>query len=305
MVSVRLRRSKSLPANPAILFSSIAPLKYLYLSLGIVVALAAGSLWLILNQPYFGLKLVSNPGKPGLTVIASAAPAAAKMAAGDVIQALLLSQRETIDLNGGTIAEDPDFSSTYRQYNDFFHQQKLIYEAAANREINLLLSNGRQIAINLLPSRPLLSLPISFWLLQIIGALGFLIGMAIWSCRRHLIETRLLAIAGFSFMIGAVTLSIYGSRELAFDPQLFRTLSVLNHLFNSIFSGSLILLLCYYPNRLVDRALWAPGYAIVVLIWLNETLQIVEIPLHTYFVALGILPMILALELGAPAMAYK
>jgi signal transduction histidine kinase len=298
MVSLTSNRLKSVSIAYSIRFLAIAPLAYLYMALIIIVALGGASLWLVLKQPYTGLQLEGGPDSLGLKVVSASGPAIGKVVEGDVILSLSSTNGAPIVLNAATMAEDPDYCSTYKQYNDFFRQQALIYESARSRQLNLQLHNGRQVAIDLLPSRPLTSLPLSFWLLQTISALGFLIGVAIWSCRRNLAETRLLAIAGLSFMIGAAALSIYGSRGLVFDPVLFRYLSASNHFANSIYSGSLLLLLCCYPNRLISRPILLPGYALVALIWLNETLQIVQAPLHAYFVPLGIAPMILALELG-------
>lgn len=91
-----------------------------------------------------------------------------------------------------------------------------------------------------------------------------------------------MALTALGYFGSILCLSIYSTRELVMDPVLFRSLSSANHLLTGIWCYSLLLMFAYYPSRIANTKVIIAAYAIVVIVWLNQTLQWYEVPVHAY-----------------------
>ncbi|NOR80740.1 MAG: hypothetical protein GQ529_07895 [Methyloprofundus sp.] len=120
-------------------------------------------------------------------------------------------------------------------------------------------------------------------MLLVTAGIGFYIGLWIWVYRRGQVEARLIAISGLGFMLGACCLAVYSNRELVIEPSQYLFLADLNHLGNITFSYSSLILLCYYPDKIANKPFALMGYIALFLVWLNQSMQWVEIPVHTFY----------------------
>lgn len=88
------------------------------------------------------------------------------------------------------------------------------------------------------------------------------------------------------------------SRELALQPQWFKALCSINHLGVTLFAYSALILLYYYPRRIGTLPFALIGFTAVGLIWINETFQIVQWPLHAFYIPELIAPYLAGLLLA-------
>lgn len=279
------------------LFPAIAPLLWLNAAFGFTLLMVVLSVWLAMHQPTIGVTLGYAVDAGAIRVLAVDAngPAGGKLKTGDIISALATAGQPIVNLSEMTLVEDPDCFATYAKYQAFFAHQRAIYATFIAPTFDLLLGNGQRITLHAQSLRPLATLPATFWGLLFLGNAGFLIGIAIWIFQRYSLETRLLAVAGFGFMLGASCLAIYASRELAFSPEQFRLLTILNYAGFDTFLYMLVLLLWYYPKRLFKRSLfWQTGLWIGLL-QLNNFFQFLVIPGHA-FALQGLIPFILCIS---------
>jgi len=272
-----------------------SPLTWFYAAGLIYLICIFSSIFLITHQPYLGISFIAS--QDGESVIVSAIHTQSvqeKLSVGDNIRSITSEDNVDQSLGALSIIEEPDNSKTYFEYNQFIKQQQSIHNILSRPVISVSLSNGPVVQLKPLAKRPISHLPYPFWLLLISAGIGFFIGVWIWVFRRGQIEARLLAVSGLGFMLGACCLAVYSNRELAIDPWQFKILSDLNHLGNITFSYSLLILLCYYPSKIAQKPFALIGYSGLLLIWLNESLQWLEIPIHTFY----FLPYIVSSSLG-------
>jgi len=262
----------------------LTPLKWLYLASLVYIYCVFISIWFITQQPYLGINLDEIDQKEGLKVSAIYSKHLQQVLSNsDLVVAITAEGYKSPKLSALSIMEEPDNFKTYIQYNQFVNHQKELYDILSQPIVSLILSDGRHVSITPQKTRPISHLPFPFWALLIFSGIGFYIGIWIWVFRRGQIEARLIAIGGLGFMVGACCLAIYSNRELVINPAQYAVISSLNHLGNILFSYSSLILLFYYPSKITNFPFAIIGYLAVIVVWLNETLQWIEIPFHTFY----------------------
>ena len=262
----------------------LSPLSWLYSAGLLYLSCLCLSIWFITQQPYLGIQLTESEAGEMLTVSAIYSKTSAeKLNISDKITEITAKGFESQNLSALSIMEEPDNFKTYWQYNQFVEHNQKLYQILSQAVISLTLDDGRQISISPLNSRPISHLPFQFWALLVIAGIGFYIGLWIWVFRRGQIEARLIAISGLGFMVGACCLAIYSNRELVIHPSQYAVISSLNHLGNITFAYSSLALLYYYPSKIANVPFALITYLALTLVWLNETLQWLEIPVHTFY----------------------
>lgn len=261
-----------------------APLTWLYLAGLVYLSCVFISIFLIMHQPYLGISLIASKDGKAVTVSDIHTKAAQKQfSVGDTIISIASEKGNSLDLNSLSVLEEPDNFKTYHEYNQFVEHQQNLYNILSQANVSIALANGRIIQLKPVDIRPIGHLPFQFWLLLVTAGIGFYIGLWIWVYRRGQIAARLLAISGFGFMLGACCLAVYSNRELVIEPSQYLFLADLNHLGNITFSYSSLILLCYYPDKIGDKPFALFGYIALILVWLNQSQQWLEIPVHTFY----------------------
>jgi two-component system, NarL family, sensor histidine kinase DevS len=173
------------------------------------------------------------------------------------------------------LVEEPDTLADYPTFGEFFRRQGWLFSLMVSDSVVFSGKEGASYEVAPSWTRPLKSLPAVFWVQLIVGSGSFLIGVWVWSLKRHDLPARILAFVGLSTMTFATAAAIYSTRELALPGGLFRALSALNHLGALSFGAGMIALFLVYPRRLV------PVKALLLLPtvfgawWLCDTLRIV------------------------------
>lgn len=265
--------------------SNFAPITGITVSTILAVGLAVLSTMVALSGPWLGMEFDRSYDGDGVRVsrIENDSPAAAKLVAGEVISALVAPSRVMVNLSPLATLEDPDHLESYTKYNDFFTHQQQIWDVLSTPSFTAILKDGRSIELTPAKYPSPTELPASFWWLIFFGGASFILGVSSWCMRRSEPVTQVLAISGFGFMVGAYSCGIYIARELALPSELFFGLASLNHLGIMVFAYAAILVFWYYPQRLGSQSAgWITAFGVIVL-WINETLQWLSWPIHSFY----------------------
>jgi signal transduction histidine kinase len=260
---------------------NMAPRQGMALCMFIVLVLTMAAIHMVRHQPSAGIAWEAPTDGEGLLVRRTTA--SASIPQGTRIVGLKSAGRPILPLHSGMLVEDPDQYAFYSLYNAFFFEQRELMERYTEGMVFLIDPNGTSWPLSTTRKRPLRELPASFWVLNMTAAVGFMVGCGIWCYRRGTAAGRLLATTGLCYFLSIICLSIYGSRELVMDPVWFRSLSAANHLFTLTWCYSLLLMIALYPSPMGGRLTIVTVYVLVLVIWLNQTLQWIEIPVHAYY----------------------
>jgi len=267
-------------------FSSYArsPINLLILA-GIFGAMLAGSaLYYSIHQPWLGLSFVESDVQ-GLMVaeVDPDGPSATIIASGDVLRSIRGVRSSWVSLDNRLLIEDPDMLSRFSDRKRLMEREQALYWIMRDPVINILLDDGRQVRVQPGEMSPLSRLPFRFLALNVIALTALMIGSGIFSMRPDFLPARLLLVSGTGFAIAALSAAVYISRELAINPEQFRFLTALNHLGIFFYAASGLGLLWHYPRSLKAWPMTRVMVFFVILIWVNEQMEWVELPFHSYF----------------------
>ena len=240
--------------------------------------------WLALQQPWLGIQIKYQAGQSTLKIthVVKDSPSYKKLKPGDEIHGFQYGN-QYVAVTPLYNLEDPDSNPTYALYNEFMRKQSELHQMFKQKGLTIKLKN-KDVTIYPQTTRPISSLPItSFWAVIFFGFTAFITVLSIWSFRRGEISIRILAIMGGGFFIGAVFNAVTLSREIVLQGELFYALSSLNLLGIILFALSITALLWNYPKQLSSYPTTFLIYTLYPVIWVNQTWQIIELPLHAYY----------------------
>jgi signal transduction histidine kinase len=236
--------------------ASIAPTQYLppkyVIILGVLfVFICIGiSTQLAINTQWLGIQVA--PHEKGLIVtdVHKDGPAHTNLKSGDIITGIKSSIHQPLAVKGLDIMEDPYDLKLYSEFDNFFARQTAIYDRLKNSPIFMIANNKHEVTITPKASRPLETLPFSFWYQLVCGSLGLLIGVSVFAFRQNEIATRCFALSGIGLMIIITAAAMYSSRELAIDGDLFYQLTLANQYGTVLFIAFGSAVIFYSPRRL-------------------------------------------------------
>ena len=241
---------------------------------------------LALSGPWLGVVFDRTYDGAGVRVeqVLGNSPVAGKLNVGDIIKSFETKSLGRVEVDHLDIVDDPDHLASYAEYNAFFSRQQALWESIASPLFTAIMSDGEKIELTSASYPGPTVLPADFWWLLFFGGVSFLLGVTVWSMRPGDPVTRVLAISGMGFMVGAYSCAIYMSRELAMPSNLFFSLAAANHLGIMVFAYAANLFFWYYPIKLgKGSAAWVIFLFGVAALWLNETLQWLTWPAHAYY----------------------
>ncbi len=257
------------------------PLQLLLVAGLIYLGLFFLSIHFLLDQPWLGVTLETT----GEEILVTRLDQRTSDTTLDGIKSL-----KAIHCSGGELSietfaliQDPEEIADFRQHRRFFVLQDRLHDCLQASSIALHFADGDSIGITPLPHRPFDSVPVGFWLIHAIGVFCYLFGIGVWAYKRGQAAHRLLVIGAMSIALVVPTMAVYGFRELALDGELFLLLHRINRFSVLLLFNTTLCLLWYYP-RPINHFPFAPWVlSIALLTWLNETLQIVDLPLHSHY----------------------
>ncbi|MCP1728542.1 signal transduction histidine kinase [Natronospira proteinivora] len=264
---------------------SMAPLPMLACILVAGLVVIALSLVLALRGPWLGVTVApSEEAGVVVTRVMEGSPAEETLEVGDRIIAVghapfLLS------LNDYDPTLEPHTRYSFAAYNDYLVFQGLIHEALSQERVTLK-TDSTQVEIQPRDLRPLGSLPLDFWLFHLFGLMALMISAAAWVFRQGEKAPAFLALSGVGFFMATGAHAVWVGRELALSTPLFDTLLRINHVGLALLLAGLICLLSNYPRRVPRVGLLHGTLAGLVLYQLNENLQLLDLPWHTFYLPL-------------------
>ncbi len=232
--------------------------------------------WYLLQQPWLGVTLrVSAEGDKVL--VADLAPhLVQRKALGAQVLRIASASGTTMDIEVTDLIEEPDFFDTYPEMAHFFARQSQLTSLLREGPVTLywrdpMGTDGQTVVAP--QTRPLVSLPGTFWFQMGVGFAALLMASWVFLLRPHYWGTRLFAMTGLSFAVATSSAAIFSSRELALPGEVFRVLSSINHAGAILFGCALVGLFLMYPKPFVRprTLLWLP--AVFASWWLADALR--------------------------------
>lgn len=268
-------------ALPHLWLPNLPPRKGLTITAFFALILIIATAHLAIQQPSLGI--VWNPTKNNRGLLVEKCATTPTIPTGTRIVSILGSRGRRLMLDNDFLIEDPDQYTTYSAYNDFFTRQRRLMTLYMQETVTLIAEDGRQWSLPVRMRDRLNRIPLSFWLLNLSAAVCFLIGCGVWWYRRGEVIARLMAVTAVCYFLSILCLSIYSARELAMDAAFFRVLSAANHLFTVTWCYSLLLMFIHYPSQIAGAGTTLVVYLFAFIVWLNQTLQWYECPIHAYY----------------------
>lgn len=224
---------------------------------GLVIVLAAGlAVWLVLQPPWLGLRLAPT-ADGGVQITALDGPAQAALgpaAVGARLLAVAAAGGTALPLRADDLREDPDKSASHAEIGRFYQRQGQIFAMLQAPAIELhwqAEGAAPRVATVQPQARPWRSLPGAFWLQQWAFAGAWLTAVWAWVQRPRRDLRFWLVAAGLGLAASVWAPSVYSARELALEPGLFRSLSLVNLLPGLVFPAGMLALLLLSPRPLV------------------------------------------------------
>lgn len=244
--------------------NSVAPTIKLFGMALLSLVLATLVIWLSIARPWYGMTLVNHNNKVQLLALDNASAPA-------LLLPLDLLAVGDLDLTATDLMEEPDLLDSYTAMNNFRTRQQRLTKLMQDSQLQLTLadSKGVQHALSLhaMPSRPLSSLPFTFWVQLVTGIGGFIIGAWVLALRPTDAAARSFMLTGAALMLAAFSAAIYSTRELALPTTLWLSLTAINHAGSVGFGFALASFFMFFPQPLL-RAVWVRLFAVGYLVWL-------------------------------------
>ncbi len=279
----------------------LAPLQSLLLASFLLLVSVVIAVLLAIREPWLGVTF-SPAADQGVRVaeLHPLGPAFDKLQPGDFVQGLS-SSRGYHDLAGFDPVAQPHAELTFAGYNRFIEEYGDAYESLSGGEVALHLNDGVVVTVVPAPAKPVSALPVRFWLLHLYGGLACLIALSVWVFMPRLWPARLLALSGVGMFVATWSHSLRESRELVMSADWFHALMRINHLGFYVLLVALLILVVIYPRRTPGgRWIIAVAVSAACLVQVNETFQVIDLPLHTFY-----LPLLMLYMTGLAVMAIQ
>lgn len=227
---------------------------------------------LALRTPWLGLTLTTADDNRGLLIERATGPTHL-IAPGSRLLSLsagagfgLGPQRSAthVDLQTLDLIEDPGLLPSFADVLRLMTRQSQILDILRQPTVMLewdTPSGARQTAsATPLPTRPLASLPVMYWVQLLAGLLALILGSWVWVLRPHDWGARMFALTGAMMLTFTLPAAWYSTRELAVDGVWFSLLSGINISGAILFGCALIAIFLCFPRPLVRplQLLWIP-----------------------------------------------
>ncbi|WP_132979518.1 ATP-binding protein [Pigmentiphaga sp. D-2] len=251
------------------------PARILLAVLALCAAAAAAATWGALQTPWLGIAFTVDEAGSVRARGLSGGPAHGLEDGASRLTLSRPGERTGLDVEPDDLIEEPDFFDEYARMNRFFDRQAK-FRALLGGPVRAewtRVDGSRAAEVWTPATRPLGSLPATFWFQLVVSFAGCLIACWVWALRPTDLGAGMFALTGLAFPAFAVPAAVYSSRELALGGELFHALSAANHAGAFMFGCALLAVFLCYPRRLVPvGALWALP-VVYGAWWLADTMQ--------------------------------
>lgn len=185
-------------------------------------------------------------------------------------------------LDADYLIRDPDALPTYADMNRFMAYQSELSELLQGPSA-ILVSRDFPDQTFSTRKRTLDELPFSLYFQLTCGVLAILITGGIWGYRPYLPSAQVFMLCGIGFMLVCFTMGVYSSRALALPEVIISNLVIINRFGVNLLTYGGAILLWLYPKHYSQFPFVSLTATFGFLVWVNETFQWFEWPLHAYF----------------------
>lgn len=280
----------------------LAPLQSLLLASFLLLVSVLAAMLLAVQEPWLGVTF-EPAGDQGVRVVGlhPEGPALGRLYPGDLVQGIW-SSRGYHDLSGFDPVAQPHAETTFADYNRFLEKYDEAFQALIGEEVAFHVTEDTRGAgtagieagtiVPVVPAadKPVSALPLRFWLLHLYGGLACVIALSVWVFMPRFWPARLLALSGLGMFVATWSHSLRESRELLLPAGWFHALMRMNHLGFYLLLVALLVLVVIYPRR-TPGGKWIILSAVIFAsaVQVNETLQLTDLPLHTFYLPLLVL----------------
>lgn len=175
----------------------------------------------------------------------------------------LTSDNDSIVLTPLDLLEEPDVVSSRQEYERFMDRQGRIHDILTSGSAHITTGQG-EFAVEMEPTQATPT-EFIFWVQLVVGNIGVLIGIAVWTLQRENEAARHLLVSGIGLAISSIAAGIYSSRPLALDDEVFRVLGTLNMLGVFVFCAGFLGMMWSFPRRLSNRPYTRVWYSSLAL----------------------------------------
>jgi signal transduction histidine kinase len=243
------RRMRQLLSRPAYLLSVLWLL---------CLAVCAGAVWFVMQQPSLGLEFVVKDGQ--VQALPNGASSNVQIPSGASMFRVNGVEIKAEDLNA-----DPDFLS-YAEQNAYYARQTELYSMLRMPKVQLTWKDRDSDTDNVTVIQPhprtLGSIQPVFWFQLGVVSICVLIGGWVFVLKPGDWGARMFALTGLMLLLSGVTAAVMFTNELAYSGTLLKVLLKLNHLGGYVFGCALVALFLNYPKQLVAprTLLWLPVF---------------------------------------------
>ncbi|MBL4827656.1 MAG: hypothetical protein JKY66_08090 [Spongiibacteraceae bacterium] len=247
-----------------------APRLRINLAMFLTLLLLLGLLFAMESQPYTGFGMGVNPDS-GRVEITQLAPWLAKsgLKLGD--QPVLMTASDGFSLK----THPRHFPSSilerrkhYKNKSERFADKALLYRLFSQESVILLMSDGRQIKVNMDQRRPLSAVPVTSWVRLFFGLFSWLVGLLVWVWNPGKRDSICLMLSGLGLFVSTIPSSVYALDMSIMHPVLVWGFSLATGLGNTCFLifGTCVLL--YFPQNINRVSWWNKSILSAVIIYL-------------------------------------
>jgi len=230
-----------------------APITILTAAFAVGIAVMIVVTLIAQHQPWLGLNLKAPAEGEGVIVQASQGPSSSIPAGTRLLS--IENDEDRIDLEAFDLTVEPDGAmGDYESYARFLERQSRLARIQASESVTFTDEQGQQHRVQPVTSgRPLLDLPVDFWVQCLVGLIAWLVSAAVFAFRSSEASARYLLLSGASTLLFAPAAASYTTRELSVPGEILRWASDLNFLGGSLFAASFVALLLVYPRRIAPK----------------------------------------------------
>lgn len=219
------------------------------------LAVCAATAWLVIQEPWLGVKMTVDGDKVRVTE-----DYAQQIPAGSEVRRIISATGVSIELRPDDMIENTDYFPSYAKKDEFFSMQSAMYAMLHSGEVGIawVTKEGAERTTLIAPRpRPLASLSAMFWFSLLVVSTAFMIACWVFLMRPQDWGARMFALTGLTLLIGGVTAAPMSERALALNGAWFSALDVANSLSGHLMGFAIVAMFLCYPRQLVaPRTLW-------------------------------------------------
>ncbi|MBD3609999.1 MAG: EAL domain-containing protein [Gammaproteobacteria bacterium] len=259
-------------------------------------ALVVVGVLFLTRQPWLGLHLEPTASGKGLQIIQvdSRSPLYNRLYQDHVITATRLGKAKVM-LGKDSIQSLPHFSHhDYLGMQQYLAHQGKLQQSLQQDRVGVLDQGDQLYWVRLHKERPIDSLPVRFWAYSVLGVLGFMLGVGIWSRNRGRTQARVTVLTGLALLLYSVSSAVLSSRGLYLPMESLNKLLLIQRGSMYIFIYLVIAVLALAPRGTQNGRIVLYAAGVITFLWMNDVYQIIQWMGHTHVV-----PVFIALVTGA------